>query len=215
MPPKGDLASVPINLAGRKLAAAWDPAKDEAAGEQCKAYGAAEVMRMPTRLHVTWQDDNTLKLETDAGSQTRIFRFGPRQGTGEDWQGISSASWDSLGLRSLLVLAELTWIHAASPSGGSLKVVTTKLKPGYLRKNGGPHGAGTVLTEYIESNTSSRWQNRPRLTWNCRIIPPRTTLRNAWPSFATASPERRDCLARSDAGQAEVGNGSRFPMALT
>src|ERR1044072_7098652 len=74
-PPKGDYTSVPISPAGRKIADAWDPAKDEAAGEQCKAYGAAGVMRMPTRVHITWQDDTTLKLETDAGTQTRIFRF--------------------------------------------------------------------------------------------------------------------------------------------
>ena len=93
-PPKGDYESVPINPAGKKVADAWDPAKDEAAGEQCKAYGAAGLMRMPTRLHITWQDDNTLKLETDAGTQTRIFHFGPAQGAGGDWQGVSSASWD-------------------------------------------------------------------------------------------------------------------------
>ena len=37
--------------------------------------------------------------------------------------------------------------------GGSLKVVTTYLKPGYLRKNGVPYSAGTVLTEYY-SRTS-------------------------------------------------------------
>ena len=67
-PPKGDYTSVPINPAGRKIADAWDPAKDEAAGEQCKAYGAAGLMRMPTRVHITWQDDATLKLETDAGT---------------------------------------------------------------------------------------------------------------------------------------------------
>ena len=52
-PPKGDYTSIPLNAAGRKLADARDPGKDEAAGEQCKAYGAAGVMRMPTRLHIT------------------------------------------------------------------------------------------------------------------------------------------------------------------
>jgi hypothetical protein len=34
-PPKGDYNSVPLNPAGRKAADAWDPARDEAAGEQC------------------------------------------------------------------------------------------------------------------------------------------------------------------------------------
>jgi hypothetical protein len=84
---------VPIGPAGRKIAEAWDPAKDEAAGEQCKAYGAAGIMRIPTRLHITWQDDNTLKLETDAGTQTRTFRFRPSEDAGGGWQGVSTASW--------------------------------------------------------------------------------------------------------------------------
>ena len=52
--PKGDWAGVPLNPAGQKIAKEWDPAKDDAAGNQCKAYGAAGLMRMPTRLHITW-----------------------------------------------------------------------------------------------------------------------------------------------------------------
>mgnify|MGYP003576049565 CR=1 FL=1 len=64
-PPKGDIVSVPLNLQGQQTAEAWDPAKDEAAGEQCKAYGAPGLMRGPIRMRISWQDDNTLKLETD------------------------------------------------------------------------------------------------------------------------------------------------------
>ena len=74
-PPKGDYPSIPLNAAGKRIADAWDPAKDEAAGEQCRAYGAAGLMRMPTRLRISWQDDNTLKIESDAGTQTRLLRF--------------------------------------------------------------------------------------------------------------------------------------------
>src|ERR1700719_500881 len=62
-PIKGDFASIPLTAEGRKIGMAWDPAKDEAAGEQCKAYGAAAIMRVPGRLHITWEDDNTLKVE--------------------------------------------------------------------------------------------------------------------------------------------------------
>ena len=36
------------------------------------------------------------------------------------------------------------------PTNGSLKVVTTHLKDGYLRKNGVPYSAATVLTEYFD-----------------------------------------------------------------
>src|SRR5262245_39090326 len=70
-PPKGDVASVPLNAEGTKVANAWDPATDGS----CLAYGAAGLMRMPTRLNITWQDDQTIKIETDAGQQTRLLRF--------------------------------------------------------------------------------------------------------------------------------------------
>src|SRR4029079_9904743 len=74
-PAKGDYPSIPLNPEGRKVADAWDPETDEAAGHQCKAYGAGNIMRMPGRLHITWQDDNTLKVEMDTGQQTRLFHF--------------------------------------------------------------------------------------------------------------------------------------------
>src|SRR5881396_2996947 len=94
-PNKGDYAGVPLNDEGRKAADAWDPAKDEAAGEQCKAYGAPGIMRIPGRFHITWQDDQTIKVETDAGRQSRVFRFGAVQGPGADLQGVSKAEWES------------------------------------------------------------------------------------------------------------------------
>ena len=78
-PPKGDYTGVFLNPAGRKTADAWDPAKDEASGEQCKSYGAPNIMRVPGRVHITWQDDQTLKIETDAGQQTRLLYFGDPQ----------------------------------------------------------------------------------------------------------------------------------------
>src|SRR5579862_8071806 len=74
-PAKGDYASVPLNADAKKVADAWDPVKDEAEGNQCKSYGAAGLMRVPGRLHITWDNDNSLRLDTDAGTQTRMFRF--------------------------------------------------------------------------------------------------------------------------------------------
>jgi len=142
-PPKGDYASLPLSPAARKIADSWDPAKDEAAGEQCKAYGAAGLMRLPIRMRVAWQDDTTLKLETDAGTQTRMFYFGPPQGNGGDWQGLSAARWDA-------PQAPFAGRGGGPPSGGSLKVVTTRMKPGYLRRNGVPYGENAVLTEYFD-----------------------------------------------------------------
>jgi hypothetical protein len=138
-PAKGDFGSIPINLAAKKMADAWDPARDEAAGEQCKAYGAAGLMAVPTRLRITWLDDNTLKVETDAGMQTRLFHFGTRRAPAGSatWQGDSTAEW----LRPRPA-------RGVPPRGGSLKVVTSRLRPGYLQKNGVPYSANAVMTEY-------------------------------------------------------------------
>ena len=143
VPAKGDYVPVPMTPAARKAADNWDPAKDAAAGEQCKAYGAAGLMRLPTRIRIAWQDDTTLKLEADAGTQTRIFSFGAPQQTGGDWQGLSSATWDT-------PRALFAGRGGGPPSGGSLKVVTTRMRPGYLRKNGVPYGSNAVLTEYFD-----------------------------------------------------------------
>ena len=93
-PKKGVFEGVPLNAEARKVGDTWDPARDEAAGQQCKAYGAANIMRLPGRLHVTWDDANTLRIETDAGTQTRLFRFGAAPAAGEpSVQGRSVASW--------------------------------------------------------------------------------------------------------------------------
>ena len=69
-------AGVPLTPAGKALADVWDPTKDESAGELCRAYAGPAIMRVPGRFHITWQDDNTLKIETDAGTQTRLLHFG-------------------------------------------------------------------------------------------------------------------------------------------
>ena len=87
--PKGDAGGIPVNAAGRRAAAAWDPDKDAASGEACKSYGAGGILRMPGRLHITWDGDDVLKMETDSGSQTRWFSFGQPRGKAGDWQGVS------------------------------------------------------------------------------------------------------------------------------
>jgi hypothetical protein len=144
-PPKGDYSSVPLNAEARKVADAWDPAKDEAAGNQCKAYGVAAIMRVPGRLHITWDNDSTLRIDTDAGTQTRQLKFAPPRATGEPTlQGDSAAVWEPAGGGRG---------RGPAPLGGSLKVVTTHMKPGYLRKNGVPYSANANLTEYITKVT--------------------------------------------------------------
>jgi hypothetical protein len=151
VPPKGDYNSVPLNAAGRRAADAWDPARDEAAGEQCRAYGAGGVMRLPGRLHVEWQDDRTLTIETDAGTQVRTLRFGSATTGAGDWQGNSQASWDRMeGPMGAGLLFGGGGFGVGNAGGGSLKVVTRGMKPGYLRKNGVPYSAEAVITEYFD-----------------------------------------------------------------
>ncbi len=138
-PTLGQRIDVPMTPEARQIALNWDPAKDEAAGAACKAYGAANIMRIPERIHITWQDDNILKLETDAGQQTRLFGFRGAQGESGSWQGMSEASWET------------------TPGGrggpiatGSLRIFTDRLKPGYLMKNGIPYSAKATVTEYFD-----------------------------------------------------------------
>ena len=139
-PAKGDYGGIPITKEALQLVNAWNPSADEAAGEQCRSYGAAAIMRVPGRIHVTWQDDETLKVDTDAGTQTRLFRFGAaRAATGQPtWQGTSAARWEAAGGRG------------GAPASGSLTVVTTNMRAGYLRKNGVPYSENARVTEYFD-----------------------------------------------------------------
>jgi len=145
-PPKGNYASVPLNDAGKKLAESWDLAKDEAAGEQCRPYGAAGIMRMPVRVRISWADDNTLKVETDSGQQTRLFNFDKTKQPGgpHTWQGFSSAEW------TRPPAARGRGGQVPPPPIGALKVVTRNLRAGYLRKNGVPYSENAIVTEYYD-----------------------------------------------------------------
>jgi hypothetical protein len=154
-PRKGDYESLPLN-----------------AEVQCKAFGIGGIMRQPGRLHITWQDDITLKMDFDAGTQTRLLYFdkskmpSPSEKAEKTWQGISFAQWEgpALGQRGRGAAAAAAPRDAggggqglrggpAPPSAvlesGDLKVVTTHFREGYLRKNGVPYSEDATVTEYI------------------------------------------------------------------
>jgi hypothetical protein len=164
--------NIPYKAEAAQIAMKWDPAKDDAEGNACKAYGAAGIMRQSTHLRISWQDDNTLKVEADYGTQTRLFHIGPPQTLGRldygnatlfpaqpvkmeppagiepSWQGYSMAAWTIMGGTGNF------------ERGGNLKVVTTRLKPGYYWKNGMPYTGNAVLTEYfrvMELPDKSQW----------------------------------------------------------
>ena len=129
-PRKGDYRAVPLTEVAKKIADRWDPAADEESGNQCKSYGAAAIMRAAARFHITWQDDNTLRVDSDYGMQTRLFHFKAASSPEErTWQGDSAAEWQR---------------------PASLKVATTHLRSGYLRKNGVPYSENAAVTEYFD-----------------------------------------------------------------
>ena len=154
-PAKGDYIGIPISAAGKKAADAWDQEKDEAAGNQCKAYGAPGLMNLPTHLRIAWQDDNTLRVDTDYGMQTRLLHFAPPQGRDSpsqsrggngaprprkrSWQGNSVAAWVSR-----------RGGRGGPPSARYLRIATTDLLSGYLRKNGVPYDENASLLEYVD-----------------------------------------------------------------
>jgi len=129
-PPKGDFPNFLLNPEGTKLANAWDPANDEAAKDHCKAYGAPNIMRVPGRFHITWADDRTLKIDTDAGQQTRLLKFAPVTGPAgpPSRQGNSVAKWERKALR----------------------VDTSNLLPSYAQYNGVPLSEKTTMYEYFD-----------------------------------------------------------------
>jgi hypothetical protein len=101
-------------------------------------------MRVPGRLNIHWVDDNTLQMDIDSGTQARVFRFGappPPANQAPEWQGYSVAQWEALGARG----------RGAMPT--QLKVTTTRMRPGYLRRNGVPYSGNAVLEEYYDRFT--------------------------------------------------------------
>lgn len=149
-PAKGDYSYVPLNDDGRRMADTWDPARDVAAGVECKGYAAPAIMRLPGRVQITWEDDQTLKLDIDTGMQTRLFHFGQAEPQGaRSWQGWSHATWEFSGNidRQLVFGGDRTSLDDV-PRSGSLKVDTSNLLPGYLRKNGVPFSEDAFMTEY-------------------------------------------------------------------
>jgi hypothetical protein len=137
-------------------------------------------MRRPGRMHITWADEKTLRLDFDSGTQTRLLHFAgypyPMGFTGGETpiqmrrfvaaadvapslQGFSAAAWkkyfDGRGFAGMGTGGGLGLPQAGE--GGALMVITTRLLPGYLQSNGIPYGEDAVLTEYF---------NRVRLPHN-------------------------------------------------
>lgn len=139
-PPRGDFASVPLNDEGERVGMTWEPEMDGA----CQAYGVGGLMRIPTRLRVTWADPNTLQIETDAGSQKRRLHFEASGApTERSLQGRSVAEW-------LRLPRQGRGAEAVQPPGGTLSVRTDTTSGGWLRKNGVPYSEDATIDEYFD-----------------------------------------------------------------
>jgi hypothetical protein len=170
-PRRGDYESIPISAAGREVADLWDLDSDNAAELQCKAFGVGGIIRQPGRIHIDWEDENTLRMDFSAGAQTRLLHFDRSlpAPAAKTWQGHSTAEWERPPLgRGGNPRAQIG--NSSGPvapggggrgqrggppqssldaGGGSLEVVTTGFREGYLRKNGVPYSEDATITEYF------------------------------------------------------------------
>lgn len=167
VPQRGQYSDVPLTPQAKQFADAWQAGPDEAAGKQCEAYGAPAIMQIPERLHINWQDHNTLEVQSDAGMQTRLLHFqaaADAAAAPPSWQGYTTAQW-----MLYRAAAQRTPQQAIPPAGaaasgaapavmparfGWLQAVTTHLRAGLLRKNGVPYSAQTRMTENWQLNDS-------------------------------------------------------------
>lgn len=155
-PAKGDYIGIPLTAAAQKIADAWDPAKDAADGQQCRAYGAAGIMMRPERLHITQPDEATMQIDIDDGTQTRTLHFGGGAAPADfqpSWQGYSRARWVSR-----------REYGATGANAYYLETNTTHMLPGYLRQNGVPYSANAVLVEAYELTAVSDQETYLTLT---------------------------------------------------
>ncbi len=183
VPPKGDFESLPLTRAAQDAANRADMAQVQAAGRACEAYGAPVLLRQPGRIRIGWQDGGTLRMDADAGQQTRLLQFRPPSTLGAPTlQGVSVAQWQYADgfdpIRAAEALASGgrggrgarggggggafggRGAATTAPTGGRLKVTTSNLTAGFLRKNGVPYSADTTVTEYfnlLAEPTGSTW----------------------------------------------------------
>ena len=192
-PKPGEFEGLPLNDEAKKIAMASTASRD--ARDVCKAYGAPTIMRIPGRVKISWQNGGSvLQIQTDAGQQTRLLHFGGTPAHGPaSWQGYSVASWEyARGFDPLVppaANAPQSQEAQARAAGGTLKVVTTNLKPGLLRKNGVPFSEQATVAEYFELQPDPR--GTPWFVVTTIVSDPKYLLRD-WISSSNFKKESDD-----------------------
>lgn len=155
VPKQGDATSIPLNAAGLAATKEWDPARDAAAGDHCKAFGAGGVMRLPLRLRVSWADNQTLKVETEAGQQTRLFAFTAPALVARGAQQPVTAPVQP----GPVATPSLQGTTVARWNANTLEAATNNTTGGYLRRNGVPYSPDALIREYwnVHTDFDQQW----------------------------------------------------------
>ena len=136
-PEIGDYTGLPINDAARRRADAWDAAKWTMPERQCEPHPADYGPRGPASLRISStldpvsQDVVSWNVTVLWMVQQRTIwmdgRAHPSEYAQHTWQGFSTGEWE----------------------GDMLKVTTTHLKEGWVRRNGLPRSSEATMTEYF------------------------------------------------------------------
>jgi hypothetical protein len=152
-PDLGDYAGLPINDAARAMAEAWNADILSIPEHQCKPHPSDYSPRGPANLQI-WKEVDPVSRELTAwrthimwqAPERWIYMDGrphPDEFAAHTWQGFSTGEW----------------------VGQVLKVRTTHLKKGWIRRNGVPRSDLAELTEYF-------WRHGEYLTWTVIINDP-------------------------------------------
>ena len=139
-PEIGDYTGLPINDAARLRADSWDASKWTVPERQCEPHPADYGPRGPANLRIASTVDSISQAVVAWNvtvmwslQQRTIYMDGrphPSANAQHSWQGFSTGEWE----------------------GDMLKVTTTHLKEGWVRRNGLPRSDKATLTEYFIRN---------------------------------------------------------------
>ncbi len=143
-PDVGDYFGLPLNDAGRLKADTWQASIQTLPERQCIPHPSPYSLRGPTNLRIS-ADVDPVTQETvrytiygTFGRATRLVwmdgRPHPSPLAPHSWAGFSTGTWE----------------------GHRLRIVTTHIKLGYLRRNGVPYSDLATMTEYL-------WRHGDRL----------------------------------------------------
>jgi hypothetical protein len=131
---EGDYGRVPLSPRDARWPTVGIRQADKGSGQRVQGRLAPPTScACPGACHITWQDDATLKVEADAGTQTRTLRFA------------SPAGRASRARRALV--AGQPPLQRGTPPPNRSTSSPRNLRAGYLRFNGVPYSENATLTK--------------------------------------------------------------------